>query len=455
MVYNATNRKGLNQDTIVAIATAKGKAGIGIIRVSGFNLTPIFQAICPSRNFPQAREAKLYNFFDGQGKIIDHGFVLFFPAPLSFTGEDVLEFQCHGNPIVLDILLERILELGAVLAQPGEFSLRAFLNGKIDLIQAEAIADLIDAKTEKAVYLAKQSLQGTFSIRIHELVKKIIAIRVEIEAWLDFPDDELEFGLIDKQRAKLEELETDVSAIIHSTHVGCIMQEGITMVISGPPNIGKSSLLNQLSQNDTAIVTDIAGTTRDIIKESIQLDGFPVLLIDTAGIRQTRDPVEMEGIRRAREAMKTADLILVLRDDFSNSDDAILEQIPAQIPRLIVQNKIDLSDGHYGKSSENNFIRISAKYGLGIDVLKNEILKTVGVLDNEEGIFMARRRHLDALNQALCCVKKALLLALSDNQMDLIAEELFQAQQSLNSITGTYTNEDLLGQIFSSFCIGK
>jgi tRNA modification GTPase len=455
MVYHSTDRKGLKQKTIAAISTARGKAGIGILRVSGQNLQQIFSKICLVDTLPKARQTSLQKFHDVNGSVIDQGFVIYFQAPFSFTGEEVLEFHCHGNPVILDLLLARILESGAQLAQPGEFSLRAFLNGKIDLVQAEAIADLIDAKTARAVNLAQESLQGVFSQKIQDLVRHLISLRVEFEAWLDFPDEELDLSALDQLLKRTGNLIKDLTVIIQTAHYGCLMQEGIVMVISGPPNVGKSSLLNQLAQKDAAIVTEIAGTTRDLLHEFIQIDGFPVQLIDTAGIHETSDLVEQEGIRRAKEVLKTADLVLILSDNSQNQEDSILDFVPGSIPRILVKNKVDLADQRYGKLPGDGHIGISAKFGQGIEDLKAEILSVIGISENEEALYIARRRHLEALELALSFLQNAMNLGSSMEKLDLIAEELFHAQQALNRITGVYTNEDLLGDIFSSFCIGK
>lgn len=455
MVYHRATREGLKQKTIAAISTARGKAGIGIVRVSGQDLTSIYREICKSDVLPPARQTSLRKFHDAKDGLIDQGMLIYFPAPFSFTGEEVLEFHCHGNPVILNLLLSRILELGANLAKPGEFSLKAFLNGKIDLVQAEAIADLIDAKTHKALTLAQESLQGGFSRQIHGVVEELISIRVEFEAWLDFPDEELDLCALHLLVERIESLGKAVEAILASANYGRLMQEGIRMVISGPPNVGKSSLLNQLTQRDSAIVTEIAGTTRDLLQEDIQIDGFPIRIIDTAGIHDTLDPVEREGIRRAKEALQTAEIVLILSDGQRDDGDMILKQIPAAVPRIHVRNKVDLVDGHYGKGDGENELRISAKYGQGLDALKAEILRILGVADHEEGHFIARRRHLEALDQTLEFLKQAVALGARMSRIELVAEELFHAQQALGSITGTYTNEDLLGDIFSSFCIGK
>lgn len=455
MVHHTTAREGLKQQTIAAISTARGKAGIGIIRVSGQDLVSLYSQICLTEVLPPVRKASLRTFHTSEGRLIDQGMLIYFPAPFSFTGEEVLEFHCHGNPVILNLLLSRILELGAQLAKPGEFSLRAFLNGKLDLLQAEAIADLIEARTDKAVALAQESLQGVFSKQINTVVQQLINIRIECEAWLDFPDEELDLRAMHLLMEGVAHLCQTLKDIMVKANQGRLMQEGIRMVISGPPNVGKSSLLNQLTQRDAAIVTEIAGTTRDLLQEDIEIDGFPIRLIDTAGIHETSDPVEQEGIRRAKGALQAAEVVLILTDGQRDDGDMILEQVPASVPRIHVRNKVDLADGHYGKSLNTNEVRISAKFGQGLDALKAEILHILGVSDQEEGLFIARRRHLDALGQALNFLQQALTLGADMARIELVAEELFHAQQALNSITGVYTNEDLLGDIFSSFCIGK
>jgi tRNA modification GTPase len=455
MAYYTSIGTDLNSITIAALATARAKAGIGIIRISGTKVVSIFEKLCPGQKVPRPKEATLARFLNAEGLILDHGIALYFPAPASFTGEDVLELQCHGNPVLLDILLARLLELGATLALPGEFSYRAFINGKMNLVQAEAVADLIEAQTFKSIQLAQRSLQGAFSQRINELVTRLIHIRVEVEAGLDFPDEELELLSIERLRRLLQELVFEHENLLQNTHYGCVLQEGIHIVISGHPNVGKSTLLNQLSQKDAAIVTEVPGTTRDLLRETINIEGFPVHLIDTAGLRNTEDPVEQEGIRRAKDAAARADILLLITDSENQYSDEILNQLPSNLPCLRVENKIDLSDQSYGKSNINNSIRISAKFGYGIDVLKKEILQLMGVSDNEQGEYLARRRHLTALKSSKEFLQHALVIGANVEHMELVAEELHQAQLALNSITGEFTNEDLLGSIFSSFCVGK
>jgi tRNA modification GTPase len=378
---------------------------------------------------------------------------IYFPAPNSFTGEDVLKLQGHGGPIVLDLILNNLLGLGARLARPGEFSERAFLNDKIDLAQAEAIADLIDSASTQAARCALRSLQGEFSAQIHSLVDQLIWLRSYIEAGIDFVDEEIDLLADGQVVAKLEKVIAELNQLVEKSQQGYLLKEGMRIVLVGEPNVGKSSLLNCLSGRDTAIVTPIPGTTRDVVREQIQLDGaMPLHITDTAGLRETDDPVEQEGIRRTKLALKEADLVIVLVDDRHPDDHSkILTEIE-QAP-LIVRNKIDLSDHKAGMSS-NDICYISAKTGAGIDSLKDYLKQKMGLDSNTEGNFMARRRHLDALETA----KTAFATALShahNYQNELLAEELRLAQQALGEITGEFTADDLLGQIFSSFCIGK
>ncbi len=439
-----------NSDTIAAVATPAGRGGIGVIRISGAKVTEIASSILAK--LPLPRYATFSDFVDREGVLLDQGLAIYFPAPNSFTGEDVLELQGHGGPIVLDNILNNILGLGARLARPGEFSERAFLNDKIDLAQAEAIADLIDSASTQAARCALRSLQGEFSAQIHSLVDQLIWLRSYIEAGIDFVDEEIDLLADGQVIAKLEKVIVELNQLVDKSQQGYLLKEGMRIVLVGEPNVGKSSLLNCLSGRDTAIVTPIPGTTRDVVREQIQLDGMPLHITDTAGLRETDDPVEQEGIRRTKLALKEADLVIVLVDDRHPDDHSnILSEIE-QAP-LIVRNKIDLSDHKAGMSS-NDICYISAKTGAGVESLKDYLKQKMGLDSNTEGNFMARRRHLDALETA----KTAFTTALShaDNyQNELLAEELRLAQQALGEITGEFTADDLLGQIFSSFCIGK
>lgn len=435
-----------NSDTIAAVATPAGRGGIGVIRISGSEVTAIASNILGK--LPPPRYATFSDFVDRQGVLLDQGLAIYFPAPNSFTGEDVLELQGHGGPIVLDLILNNLLELGARLARPGEFSERAFLNDKIDLAQAEAIADLIDSASTQAARCALRSLQGEFSAKIHSLVDQLIWLRSYIEAGIDFVDEEIDLLADGQVIAKLEKVITELNQLIEKSQQGYLLKEGMRIVLVGEPNVGKSSLLNCLSGRDTAIVTPIAGTTRDVVREQIQLDGMPLHITDTAGLRETDDPVEQEGIRRTKLALKEADLVIALVDDDHSNILTEIEQTP-----LIVRNKIDLSHHKAGMSS-NNICYISAKTGAGIDSLKDYLKQKMGLDSNTEGNFMARRRHLDALQTAKTAFATALNHA-NNYQNELLAEELRLAQQALGEITGEFTADDLLGKIFSSFCIGK
>jgi tRNA modification GTPase len=439
-----------NTDTIAAVATPAGRGGIGVIRISGANVTEIANSILGK--LPAPRYASFSNFVDQQGGLLDQGLAIYFPAPNSFTGEDVLELQGHGGPIVLDAILNNILELGARLARPGEFSERAFLNDKIDLAQAEAIADLIDSASTQAARCALRSLQGEFSAQIHALVNQLIWLRSYIEAGIDFVDEEIDLLADGQVIAKLEKIIVDLNQIVDKAQQGYLLKEGMRIVLVGEPNVGKSSLLNCLSGKDTAIVTAIPGTTRDVVREQIQLDGMPLHITDTAGLRETDDPVEQEGIRRTKLALKEADLVIVLVDDRHPHDHSdILTEIDQ--PPLIIRNKIDLS-GHKAGMSSSDICYISAKTEAGIDNLKDYLKQKMGLNSNTEGNFMARRRHLDALQTAKIAFSTALNHA-HNYQNELLAEELRLAQQALGEITGEFTADDLLGEIFSSFCIGK
>lgn len=443
-------------DTIAAIATPPGRGGIGVIRISGPAVPDLLPALLGQA--PPPRQAHFGAFLDSNAQAIDHGLALHFPGPRSFTGEHVLELHAHGSPVVLDQLLRRILELGARLARPGEFSERAFLNDKIDLAQAEAIADLIDSTTESAARSAQRSLQGDFSRRIHELVEALIQLRLYVEASIDFTDEDIDFlseGRIGEQLGSLTER---LKAIRASARQGCLLRDGMTVVIAGRPNAGKSSLLNRLTGRDTAIVTAIAGTTRDTLREFIQLDGLPLHVIDTAGLRDdTDDPVEQEGMRRARAEIAAADRILLLIDDHDPGDsETLLGSLPPELPITRIHNKIDLSGHPPGLSNDGNGPRIhlSLKTGVGVDSLIAHLKASVGYDSGAEGVFTARRRHLDALDRARQATDNA-LARLRTGEPELLAEELRLAQHSLGEITGEFTSDDLLGRIFSSFCIGK
>ena len=440
-------------DTIAAIATPTGRGGVGIIRVSGPKATDIAQQVLGS--LPQPFKASHRLFKDKQQQTLDDGVALYFPGPNSFTGEDVLELQGHGGQIVMDMMMERCLELGARVARPGEFSERAFLNDKLDLTQAEAIADLIDSGSEQAARSALRSLQGDFSKAINSLLIKMIEMRVYVEAALDFPEEEIDFLADESVMIRLNAIKHQLAEITAKATQGSLLRNGLNLVIIGEPNAGKSSLLNVLSGNESAIVTDIAGTTRDVLHESINLDGMPLHLVDTAGLRESDDVVEKIGIERAWQAVEKADIALLLLGEshtVTNSEE-IVKKLPEALPLIIVQNKIDLSSEDAGKRDEK--IYISAKQNIGIDVLKDELKQLMGYQNNGEDIFIARRRHLRALENTRQLVNNAEIQLVEFNAGELMAEELRLAQDELGQITGKFTSDDLLGEIFSSFCIGK
>ncbi|MGB1255188.1 MAG: tRNA uridine-5-carboxymethylaminomethyl(34) synthesis GTPase MnmE [Thiolinea sp.] len=442
-----------NTDTIAAVATPPGRGGVGIIRISGPDVPIIAKQIlgfCPPPN-----QATHRRFLSADHQTLDDGIALYFKAPYSFTGEDVLELQGHGGQVVLDMVLQRCLELGARIARPGEYSERAFLNDKLDLAQAEAIADLIDSGSEQAARSALRSLQGAFSDVINQVVKTIIEFRVYVEAALDFPDEEIDFLADNSVRECLAEIKQEISKIFDQARQGSILREGMHLVIVGRPNAGKSSLLNVLAGNEAAIVTDVAGTTRDILREKINLDGMPLHIIDTAGLHDSHDPVEKIGIARAWQEIEKADLLLVVADDNDSeaSKQQLLSQLPQNLPSLLVCNKIDLTDSVAGK--HNEVIYISVKNKQGITALCDELKSCMDYQSNAEDVFIARRRHLDALQQAQEAVNRAEYQLLEFNAGELMAEELRLAQDALATITGEFTPDDLLGEIFSSFCIGK
>jgi tRNA modification GTPase len=446
-------------DTIAAIATPPGKGGVGIIRISGSEALAVAEAISKKKLKP--RYATYASFQAKNNSIIDEGLILYFPSPNSFTGEDVIEFQGHGGPVILDVLLKEILSYGVRMARAGEFSERAFLNDKMDLTQAEAIADLINSGSEQAALAAVNSLQGTFSSAINTLSEKLIKLRMYVEASIDFPEEEIDFLSDNKISAQLADINQTFECLFKQAQQGCLLQEGINVVIIGKPNAGKSSLLNQLSGQDSAIVTDIAGTTRDVLKEFIQIDGLPLHLIDTAGLRETDDAVEKVGVARAHKEIEKADFILCLIDaaEFSGIDieDLIHNWNIKDKQLLLVKNKIDLSHEKAGLDPQQQYdiINISAKTGSGIDELKTYIKKKVGFEVGTEGCFSARRRHMDALRRAYELVKNGEQQLKTFKAGELLAEDLNQAQKNLSEITGEFTADDLLGEIFSNFCIGK
>ena len=444
-------------DTIAAIATPPGRGGIGIVRVSGPATRGIAETLLGK--LPASRHATFANFLDASRRPIDQGLAIFFPAPHSFTGEDVLELHGHGGPVRLDMLLQRALELGARLARPGEFSGRGVFNGKMDLAQAEAVADLIEAGSESAARSALRSLEGEFSRRVHSLVEGLTRLRLYVEAAIDFPEEEIDFLADERVTQELDVLAQDIGELLASTQQGVLLHDGMTVVLAGPPNAGKSSLLNALAARDTAIVSAIPGTTRDVLRERIHLDGMPLHIVDTAGLRESRDEIESEGIRRAREQMQRADRVLLVLDDASHDalPAEVLQHVPAQLPRTIIRNKIDLTGRASGatKTADETEIALSAKTGAGLEELRRHLKACMGFQPAGEGTFMARRRHLDAIRRAQACLVQGSARLKESRAGELLAEELRLAQQALGEITGEFTPEDLLGRIFSSFCIGK
>lgn len=444
-------------DTIAAIATPPGRGGIGIVRLSGPQTRTIAKDVLG--RLPHPRHATHAKFCDASGQPIDQGLALFFPAPHSFTGEDVLELHGHGGPMVLDMLLERALGLGARLARPGEFSERAFLNGKLDLAQAEAVADLIEASSVSAARSAMRSLEGEFSRRVQALVEGVTRLRMHVEAVIDFPEEEVDFLADERVSQELEVLSQNLDQLNAATHQGVLLHDGMTVVLAGPPNAGKSSLLNVLAQFESAIVSPIPGTTRDVLRERIHLDGMPLHVVDTAGLRESRDEIEAEGIRRAREQMERADRVLLVLDDTVAGiiPTEVVNLLPAQLPRTVIRNKIDLTGRTPGIAGppEAMEISLSAKTGAGLDVLRQHLKACMGFQPAGEGTFMARRRHLDALRRAQGYITRGQAQLKEAHAGELLAEELRLAQRALGEITGEFTTDDLLGRIFSSFCIGK
>ena len=445
---------------IIAVATALGKAGVGVVRISGQSLSAITKALFQKELSP--RKTNLVTLLDADGQTIDQLIAIYFVAPASFTGEDVLELQCHGGPQLLQLVMKRCLELGKeeglVIAEPGEFTLRAYLNNKIDLAQAEAIADLIDAQSEAAVRGAARSLQGVFSESINDLIEEITQLRILVESTLDFPEEEIEFLENAQARDRLAAVKEKLHSLRSEAKQGKILRDGIQLVLAGAPNVGKSSLLNRLAGEEVAIVTPIAGTTRDRVKESITIEGVPMHIIDTAGLRDTNDLVETKGIERSWDAIRLADLVIFLTDPNSGEDglkEQILSELPPKCPVLAVFNKSDLlSSGSI--SAQKETILISAKTGDGIEALKQKILEIVGWNGSQEGSIVARRRHLDCLERASEHIAKSEQFAANgNNSLELFAEELFLAQNHLGQITGKLLPDDLLGKIFSQFCIGK
>jgi tRNA modification GTPase len=446
----------LKSHNIVAIATANGYAGVGIIRISGIDALEIAYQLTHHKTFTP-KLATYTKFYSLKGEVLDSGLVIYFKSPNSFTGEDIVELQGHGSPIALQMIIRRCLELGCNMAEPGEFSRRAYLNGKIDLVQAESIIDLIHAESEATAKGALKSLHGEFSRQINIINEQLIDLRMFVEATLDFPEEDIEFIANAKIRDKLTILVESMEKLLSNTTQGVLLNNGANIVIIGRPNVGKSSLLNALANEDIAIVTDIAGTTRDIVKEKIIINGIAFNIIDTAGIRDTTDIVEKIGIERAFNAANSADICLVLVDatiGVTASDTSMLSSVPATIPKIFVHNKVDLLDSTT-PANENlgdTHIYISAKVGTGIDTLRTEILATIGFDSNNSDVFIARTRHLDAIRRS---VEHIHLGFHHWNNLEILAEELRYAHNSLSEITGEFSSDDLLGEIFSRFCIGK
>lgn len=444
-------------DTICAVATPPGRGGVGIVRASGPAAAAMARTLLGAE--PTPRHAHFARFQAADGELLDEGLLLFFPGPASFTGDDVLELQGHGGPVVLDRLLRRVVELGGRLARPGEFSERAFHNGKLDLAQAEAVADLIAASTEASARAALRSLQGEFSQAVEQLVEALIELRIYVESAMDFPDEEIDFLSEGDVAARLQQVSAQLQQVQVSARRGQVLRDGMTVVIAGRPNAGKSSLLNRLAGYEAAIVTDIAGTTRDVLREAIHIDGMPLHIIDTAGLRESADPVEQEGIRRAWQAIEQADRILLLLDDrvgLTAAERAILERLPAGIAVTVVRNKIDLSGAAAGTGAGElgPELRLSALTGAGVDLLREHLKESMGY-DGYSGGFLARRRHLDALERAAGHLAQGQQQLQLHHAGELLAEDLRQAQEALGEITGSFTSDDLLGRIFASFCIGK
>lgn len=445
-----------DSDTIAAIATPPGRGGIAVLRLSG----PAAMALAAhvAGTLPAPRHASLRLLRDAAGEVIDNALVLPFPGPRSFTGEDVVEFQLHGSPVIADLLLERLISLGAREAGPGEFTRRAFMNGRLDLAQAEAVADLVASASTAAARAALRSLEGEFSAAVHGLVEALTLLRVRLEAGLDFPEEGLDAFTDPALAGELQDLLGRLAVLRAAADRGRVLRDGLTLVIAGAPNAGKSSLLNRLAGYEAAIVTDMPGTTRDLVREDILIDGMPVRVVDTAGLRDSADHVEAEGIRRARDAMRRADLVLLVEDCSKTGEPKAELALPDDVPVLRVRNKIDLAGlapGEARDSAGNDVLRLSALTGAGIELLRERLKALAGYADGAEGSFAARRRHLDALDRAAVRLQEAGALLAGGRAVELAAEELRLTQAALAEITGAFTTEDLLGRIFSEFCIGK
>jgi len=447
-----TAQPGQSSDTIVARATPPGRGGVAVVRISGSRAAAIARSVCGV--LPEPRRATFVHFLDAGGTAIDSGLALFFPGPASFSGEDVLELQGHGGPVVCELLIERVLTLGARLADPGEFARRAFLNDKLDLSQAEAIADLIDSGSRAAARAAQRSLDGEFSRAILSLNEQVTELRVFVEAAIDFPDEEIDFLGDAELLRRLDDVDAEFARLERTVRNGRLLRDGIQLVLAGRPNVGKSSLLNALTGYDAAIVTDVPGTTRDLVREQIDIDGLPVHLVDTAGLRSSEGIVEREGVRRAHEQLATADHALVVVAAGGAEDiESLTTELPGGLAYSIVRNKIDLTGDAPGVNDD--VINVSALTGAGIDALREHIKQRVGFESAGEDTITARQRHVDRLRAARTHFEHARAQLLENQAGELMAEELLQVQNALAEITGEFCSDDLLGEIFGSFCIGK
>ena len=441
-------------ETIVAVATPPGNGGVGVLRISGHSIDHIAKPILGC--VPAPRQAQLLAFIDHDGSVMDRGLAVYFPAPHSYTGEHVLELQAHGSRVLMDLLMKRVVGLGARIAEAGEFTRRAFLNGKLDLAQAEAVADLISSSNEYAVRCAQRSLTGEFSNRIDALVNQIIELRCQIESSIDFSDEDIDFISELSVQTRINQLQSDIEQILGSAKQGAVLRAGLTLVIAGQPNTGKSTLLNRIAGQNVAIVSDIPGTTRDILKEDIHIDGLPLHIIDTAGLRETNDPVEKEGIKRAEQSIQNADYVLLVVDANQQQNDSTQFIETLQIPVIRIINKID-KQGLQPKRIDNHTgveIYLSAKTGQGLELLYQYLKQSVG-FESTEDIFLARTRHIQALEQAKSGMASIINAFHNTTAVELLAEDLRQVQLSLSHITGEFVADDLLGEIFSRFCIGK
>jgi tRNA modification GTPase len=449
-------------ETIAAVATAPGRGAVGVVRLSGPQALAIATQLAGA--LPPPRHAALRTFRDAQGAPLDQGLLLAFPQPDSYTGEDVVELQGHGGPVVLDLLVRAACALGARPARPGEFSERAFLNGRLDLAQAEAVADLISAATAEAARAAQRSLQGEFSARVRALVDELIGLRIFVEGALDFSDEDVDWLADDALHARIAALLAGLRGLVDAAAQGRRLREGLTVALAGQPNVGKSTLLNRLAGTEAAIVTEIPGTTRDLLRENVNVDGLPLTVVDTAGLRDSDDPVERIGIERAWQALAAAELVLFLVDDragITAQDRALLERLPPGAEVVIVHNKCDLAErapalvGAAHSRDASVELRLCARSGAGLDLLKREIRRVAGLSASGESLFSARTRHVDALQRGLACVQDAELRLRERAAPELAAEDLRLAQRALSEITGAFSTEDLLGRIFGQFCIGK